>query len=178
MSLAVPTDAQREPVPAGLAALDKAVRTAHAGPAPAAVRAVREAWDAYRASDAVPALLVRQMTRDLDTWRKAPQDRAAALRAEQNTTDLLLRHEPLGTVERARLDMWARQLGIDARARDAGSVAGDVTSLELVRQRGDTPQSAALTADLKKAREAADREDTSKAEAVARQLAADVAALR
>ncbi|GAA3822125.1 hypothetical protein GCM10022403_064550 [Streptomyces coacervatus] len=178
VSLAVPTDATRAPVPAGLAALDRAVRTAHAGPAPATVRAVREAWDAYRASDAVPALLVRQMTRDLDAWRKAPQDRAAALRAEQNTTDLLLRHEPLKTVERARLDMWARQLGIDARARDAGSVAGDVTGLELVRQRGSTPKSAVLTADLAKAREAADRKDTAAAGRIARQLTEDIAALR
>ncbi|MGW3118600.1 hypothetical protein ACWDBW_15925 [Streptomyces sp. NPDC001107] len=178
VSLAVPTDAQRAPVPAGLATLDKAVRTAHADPAPATVRAVREAWDAYRASEAVPALLARQMARDLGTWRKAPQDRAAALRAEQNTTDLLLRHEPLGAVDRARLDMWARQLGIDARARDAGSVAGDVTSLELVRRRGDTPGSAALTADLKKAREAADRKDTAEAATIARQLTRDIAVLR
>jgi len=177
VSLAVPTDAERSPVPAGLDALGRAVRTAHTDPAPATVRAVREAWDTYRASEAVPALLARQMTRDLDTWRTAPQDRAAALRTEQNTTDLLLRHEPLQTVDRARLALWARQLEIDARARDAGSVAGDVTSLELVRQREDTPRSAALTADLKKAREAADRKDTAAAGPIARQLTQDMAAL-
>lgn len=178
VSLAVPTDARRAPVPAGLGALDKAVRAAHAGPTPATVRAAREAWDAYRASEAVPALLERQMTRDLDTWREAPRDRAAALRVEQNTTDLRLRHEPVGTVDRERLGMWARQLGIDAHAGDKGAVAGDVTGLELVRQRHDTPESAALTADLKKAREAADRKDTAGAGRNAQQLIEDIAALR
>ncbi|MFF4252094.1 hypothetical protein ACFY1L_12880 [Streptomyces sp. NPDC001663] len=181
VSLAVPTDARRAPVPAGLGALTTAVRTAHADPTPATVRAVRGAWDAYRASDAVPALLERQMTRDLDAWQKAPRDRAAALRVEQNTTDLRLRYESVKTVDRERLGMWARQLGIDAGAGDEGSVAGDVTGLELVRQRltgTDTAKSAVITADLKKARDAADRKDTAEAGRLAGQLARDIAALK
>ncbi|MER5475123.1 hypothetical protein [Streptomyces sp. NPDC002685] len=178
VSLAVPTDAKQAPVPARLLALDKAVRAAHAGPTPATVRAARALWDAYRASDAVPALLVRQMERDLDAWQKSPQDRAAALRVEQNTTDLRLRYEPVQTVDRARLGMWARQLGIDAAVGDKGAVAGDVTGLELVRQRHDTPESAAFSADLKTARDAADRKDAAAAGRIAQQLIEDVAALR
>ncbi|MEU6138845.1 hypothetical protein ABZ848_00610 [Streptomyces sp. NPDC047081] len=174
VSLAVPTDAKHAPVPPGLAALKEAVRAAHATPTPAKVSAAQAAWDGYRAADAVPPLLQRQMTRDLNAWQKSPADRAAALRTEQNMTDLRLRYEPLATVDLARLTLWARQLEIDAKAGDAGSVAGDVTCLELIGQRGDTPKSAAFTADLKKAREAADRKDTGAAASSARELQADI----
>jgi hypothetical protein len=176
VSLAVPTDAKRAPVPGRLDALDKAVRAAHAGPSPATVRAVRDAWDAYRASDAVPALLERQMTRDLNALTKVPRDRAAALRVAQDTTDLRLRYEPVRTVDRERLALWARQLGTDAAAGDKGAVAGDVTSLELVWQR--LGGNASVTADLRKLREAADRKDTAAARRLAPGLSEHVAALK
>ncbi|MGW2518600.1 hypothetical protein ACWC09_16615 [Streptomyces sp. NPDC001617] len=170
VSLAAPTDTRRAPLPARLAALDKAVRTAHESPIPTTVHTAQATWDTYRASDPVPPLLRRQMTRDLAAWTRTPQDRAAALRVEQNTTDLCLRYEAVGTVDRARPDMWARQLGIDARAGDTGTVAGDVTVMELIRQRGDTPKSAAFDAELKRARDAADRKDMGEAGRLARTL--------
>jgi len=53
-----------------------------------------------------------------------------------------------------------------------------VTSLELVRQRGGTPGSPSLTADLKKAREAADRKDTAEASRIAQQLIREVEVVR
>ncbi|MEU6380367.1 hypothetical protein [Streptomyces sp. NPDC046909] len=174
VSLAVPTDAEQGAPPTELAALDRAVGTVRDGTVTREdVASVRGAWTAYRAADDVPALLVRQMDRDLDALEKAPADRAAALRVEQNLTDLHLRYEPVAAVDQERLGVWARQLGIDARAGDTGAVAGDVTSLELVRQRTGG-EDAALDAELKRAREAADRKDTQEAGRVAGRLVGEV----
>ncbi|UIX34847.1 hypothetical protein [Streptomyces sp. GQFP] len=178
VSLAVPTDAKSGPVPAGLTALERAVRAAHTDPGAGTARAARAAWTAYRASDDVPALLERQMNRDLDTLAKAPENRSAALRVAQNTTDLRLRYESVRTVDADRFALWARQLGIDAAAGDAGAVAGDVTALELAweRLREGTPAAAAntLTTDLAAARDAADREDVTKAGQLVPRLLADI----
>ncbi|MGP4011103.1 hypothetical protein [Streptomyces sp. 4N124] len=176
VSLAVPTDAKGGSVPTKLAALDRVVAAAHENPTPAAVAEVRDAWEAYRASDVVPELLGRQMERDVDALAKAPADRAEPLRIAQNMTDLRLRYEPVRTVDLDRLALWARQLGIDAAAGDTGAVAGDVTSLELVRQRleGDTT---ALTADVKEVRAAADRKDLAEVEQLVPQLTETIAEL-
>ena len=118
------------------------------------------------------------MTRDLAALAQAPQDRAAALRVAQNTTDLLLRYEPVRTVDLDRFGLWVRQLGIDAAAGDAGAVAGDVTSLELAweRLREGTSAAAAnsLTTDLHAARDAADRKDTKEAGDLGPRLLADI----
>ena len=77
-----------------------------------------------------------------------------------------------------RFELWARQLGIDAAAGDAGAVAGDVTSLELAweRLREGTPAAASntLTTDLDAAREAADREDLTRAGELVPRLLADI----
>ncbi|MFI7410220.1 hypothetical protein ACIBU0_16300 [Streptomyces sp. NPDC049627] len=189
VSLAVPTDAVQGPPPPESAALDRAARAVQDGEVTDAdLDAVRDAWTAYRASDAVPKLLERQMTRDLDMLDEAVAAKdegetlGAALRVAQNTSDLRLRHEPVRTADVARLALWARQLGIDAAAGAEGAVAGDVTSLELVweRLKDQVPKdgAAAVTADLREAREAADRGDTAAAQQVAPDLAEAVAGLR
>ncbi|WP_367323382.1 hypothetical protein [Streptomyces sp. HUAS ZL42] len=184
VSLAVPTDAKPGPLPARLAALDRAASAAQDGEVTDAdARAVHAAWTAYRGSDAVPPLLERQMSRDLDTLDEAvgageaAEAREAALRVAQNTTDLRLRYEPVRTVDLDRFALWAHQLGIDAAAGDEGAVAGDVTSLELAwqRLRDDSAAAAAVTADLREAREAADRGDTQAAGQVAPRLVDDIA---
>ncbi|WP_052424864.1 hypothetical protein [Streptomyces fulvoviolaceus] len=177
MSLAVPTDARQAPPPARLSALDETARAVQDGEVTDAdVRVVRGAWTAYRDSDAVPELSARQMTRDLDALGSS-DPKGAALRVMQNTTALRLRYEPVRTVDLERFSMWARQLGIDAAAGDAGAVAGDVTSLELAweRLRDDSTASAAVTADLHAARDAADREDTAAAGRPAPRLGAAIA---
>lgn len=177
VSLAVPADAQQAPPPARLTALDRAARAAQDGEVTDAdVRSVRGAWTAYRDSDAVPQLLARQMTRDLDALGSSDPE-GAALRVMQNTTDLRLRYEPVRTVDLERFGMWARQLGIDAAAGDAGAVAGDVTSLELAweRLRDDSAESGTVTAGLHAARDAADREDTAAAGRLAPRLSAAIA---
>ncbi|MGW1508337.1 hypothetical protein [Streptomyces sp. NPDC002394] len=170
VELAVPTDVAPGPVPAELTAFSATVRAAHAGATDATVAKVRAAWDAYRAADRVPQLLVRQMDRDLDALASAvkAQDsalvRGAVLRVAQNDLDLHLRHEPLAKVETARLALWARQSALDSAARDAGSVAGDVTGLELtwdrVQHTADPARAGRITASLHALRDAADHQDT------------------
>lgn len=186
VSLAAPTDTKQGPVPSGLAALDKAAHATQDGEVTGAdVRAVRAAWTAYRGSDAVPPLLDRQMTRDVDALAKAvevkdgPKAQTAALRVAENATDLRLRYEPVRAVDLERFGMWARQLGIDADAGAEGAVAGDVTALELTWQRlrdgMPAAQANTLTTDLKQARAAADRKDIDRAGELAAKLAADIA---
>ncbi|MFF5285015.1 hypothetical protein [Streptomyces sp. NPDC013171] len=174
VTLAVPTDVTPGPVPAELAALSTAVRAAHAGATEATVAKVRTAWDAYRASDKVPRLLVEQMDKDIGSLtsavkaRDAALVRGAALRVAQNELDLHLRYEPLATVEAARMQMWARQSALDGAARDAGAIAGDVSSLELTwdRVQHDTApaRAARITASLHALRDAADRQDATTAQ--------------
>ncbi|MGW5469746.1 hypothetical protein [Streptomyces chartreusis] len=186
VSLAAPTDTQQGPLPMELRTLDRAARAVQDGEVTAAdLGAVRDAWTAYRDSDAVPKLLATQMTRDLDsldeavTAKDGQETLAAALRVAQNTSDLRLRYEPVHTVDLDRFALWARQLGIDASAGDEGAVAGDVTSLELVweRLKNDTGGAAAatVTTDLNAARAAADRKDLAKAEELAAGLAEHLA---
>ncbi|MEU2236163.1 hypothetical protein [Streptomyces vietnamensis] len=174
VELAVPTDATRAPAPAELAALSAAVRAAHTGATEATVAKVRAAWDAYRAADRVPRLLVKQMDRDLDSLaaavkaRDAALVRGAVLRVAQNDTDLHLRYDPVATVEATRMALWARQSALDAAARDAGSVAGDVTGLELtwdrVKHDTDPARAARITASVRALRDAADHKDTAAAQ--------------
>jgi hypothetical protein len=186
VSLAVPTDAGQGPPPRELGTLDRAAREVQDGEVTAAdLGAVRDAWTAYRASDGVPKLLEQQMNRDLDTLDEAvaakdeEETLGAALRTAQNASDLRLRYAPLTAVDADRFAMWARQLGIDAQAGAEGAVAGDVTSLELVweRLRDDVPEAeaAAVTADLRAAREAADRKDLVQAGQLAPSLEEDIA---
>ncbi|MFI1654384.1 hypothetical protein ACH4ZU_05480 [Streptomyces sp. NPDC020472] len=181
ITLAVPTDVAPGPSPAELAALSAAVRAAHADATDATVAKARAAWDAYRAADRVPQLLAQQMDRDLDSLaaavkaRDAALVRGAALRVAQNDLDLHLRHEPLATVEAARLALWARQTALDSAARDTGAVAGDATSLELtwdrVKHDTDPARAARIDAALKALREAADRKDVQAAHQATDRLA-------
>ncbi|WP_371551296.1 hypothetical protein OG266_38085 [Streptomyces sp. NBC_00554] len=182
VSLAVPTDATPGPLPARLTALDRAAVAAHESPGAAAVRQVRAAWDAYRASDAVAQLLERQMERDLVALEKAGDGAQAvdpALRVAQNVTDLRLRYEPVPTVDRDRLALWTRQLTIDAKAGNEGAVAGDVTALELAWERMRHPvlDAVPVDADLKKLRAAADGKDTAEIQRLVPELTEHIAEL-
>ncbi|ROQ35296.1 hypothetical protein EDD98_4351 [Streptomyces sp. PanSC19] len=181
ISLAVPTDVAPGPAPAELTALSAAVRAAHVEATDAAVAKVRAAWDAYRAADRVPPLLVQQMDRDLDSLtaavkaRDAALVRGAVLRVAQNDLDLHLRHDPLAAVEAARMALWARQATLDGAARDTGAIAGDATSLELtwdrVKDHMDPDRAARIDAALKALREAADRKDATAAQQATARLA-------
>ena len=107
--------------------------------------------------------------------RHPARARQAALRAEQAALDLQLRHRPPAEVDLERMDLWARQLQVDAEARDRGAVAGDAAALQTLWDRAGhtltptaaTPVKTALTS----LRRAADSKNPSGA-------AADVPALR
>jgi hypothetical protein len=146
-SLAVPTDTRPGPLPAQLTTFSTSVRRAFdtVGSndwrgAAAANASLRKAWDAYRSGD-VPKLLVRQMSRDLDALERAVAARnpgtahQAALRVAQNDLDLQLRYQPLVKIDLARLRLWAHQVLVDGADNNPGAVAGDVATLELIRDR-------------------------------------------
>jgi hypothetical protein len=55
------------------------------------------------------------------------------LAAAQATADLTLRYRPQAEVDRMCFDLWTRELAVDGAAEDAGTVAGDVATLEWLR---------------------------------------------
>jgi hypothetical protein len=192
-ALAMPTDARPGPVPAQLASLSDAVREAldrvgrrdWTGAATASVT-LRKAWDAYR--DGVPDRLAKQMERDVDTLattvkgHQATQARGAALRVAQNNLDLQLRYQGVVKTDLARLALWTRQLVIDAAADDAGSVAGDATTLGLVDDRVrhalDPSAASELDSQLRKLQVAADNKDVTAAAKAAPALLRTIEGLR
>ena len=148
VALAVPVDAVGGAAPAGLAVLTGGARYAFAGagrwgPVASRAEAMSAAWSAWKRAggSGVPELLVGQMTGALEVLAKAvdardpSRTRQAALRVEHAALDLELRHRPPAEVDLDRLDLWARQLRVDAAARDAGAVAGDVATLQVIWDR-------------------------------------------
>ena len=147
VALAVPVDAVGGAPPAGLAVLTGGARYAFAAAGPGRWEAIASraesmsvAWKRAGGSGA-PELLVSQMTGALDALAKAAhardpaRTRQAALRVEQAALDLELRHRPPAEVDLDRLDLWARQLQVDAAAKDRGAVAGDVATLQVIWDR-------------------------------------------
>ena len=58
--------------------------------------------------------------------RDPTRARQAALRVEQAALDLQLRHRPPAVVDVDRLDLWARQLLVDAAGRDLAGPAAAI----------------------------------------------------
>jgi hypothetical protein len=147
MALAVPADELPGPVPAELEALstgaDAVFEQAPSKEWAAANRRVRKmsrAWRAFQAGE-VPARLDARMSRALEglvgalAARDAAEARHAAIDVAQAGLDLQLRHRPPAEIDRARFELWARQLVVDAAAADAGGVRGDLATLEWIRDR-------------------------------------------
>jgi hypothetical protein len=59
----------------------------------------------------------------------------AAIDVSRSALELELRHRPVAEIDRARFELWARQLVVDATAGDAGGVRGDLATLEWIRDR-------------------------------------------
>jgi hypothetical protein len=76
------------------------------------------------------------------------------------------------TTDLARLRLWARQVAIDAAAKDAGAVAGDAESLKwtLQRVRHTLHDAAAVDAALTELRTAVEGRDLALAASTARRL--------
>ena len=165
VALAVPVDAAGGTPPAELADLSGGARAVFAAAgagrwdaASARVEAMAAAWKRVGVGD-LPELLADQTTgamaalgRAVDA-RSPARARQAALRVEQAALDLELRYRAPSEVDRDRLDLWARQLLVDAAAGDRGAVAGDVATLQVLWDRaGRTADPAAakrVTASLR-----------------------------
>jgi hypothetical protein len=191
-AIALPVDARSGRPPTELEMLSSAageiLEDARSGDWPAAstaVAAASTAWTGVRAG-AVPALLAAQMSDALDDLVGAVDRRepAGASRAAIDVTraglDLQLRHRPHAEVDVARLDLWSRQLAVDAASDTASAVAGDVATLEAIRDRiAQTLGSSTgpINAVLHELRAAADSNDLSAASEAGARLRTTLAAL-
>jgi hypothetical protein len=146
-ALAVPTDALAVPMPPELDALSAeaidasdAARTGGWGAASAALDAMKTAWRTDPIGEAATRLRA-QMTNALHVLARAIHARngraasQAALDVARADLDLQLLYRPQPDVDRARFDLWTRELQMDATAGDRAAVVGDVTTLEWVRDR-------------------------------------------
>jgi hypothetical protein len=147
LALAVPTDVLPAPVPAELQTLEKGAQAAFEATlsedwkaASANSDELNRAWDAYRTGE-VPPRLIPPMQRALGQLSAAIGDRdrtragTAAIDVAQATLDIELRHRPPAEIDLARFELWARQVLVDAEAEALAGVAGDLATLEWVRDR-------------------------------------------
>lgn len=147
LALAVPTDALGGPMPRELVRLssdaNRVFETAASrrwGPARAIAGTITAAWNAHREGGVPPRLVgptnlaVTALARAVEA-RAARQARHAALDVVQAGLDLQLRYRSPAVIDRARFDLWARQILVDADARDLPAVSGDVATLEWIRDR-------------------------------------------
>jgi hypothetical protein len=194
LAVAVPTDAQPGPVPADLDAISRgaatvfdAAGTGDWATASSNLDAMQAAWAARQANGNVPPLLEAQMNRALEALRGdvllpavAAQNvegtRTAAINVGQAAVDLQLPLQPVTQSDRARFELWTRQLLADsgAAAPDAGNIAGDVAALTRVWDRfGHTVDKSVahdVEAQLKDLEAATKKEDVAKAAAGAQHL--------
>jgi hypothetical protein len=190
-ALAVPADALAAPTPAELTLLSTgayrvvdSVRSGDWARASATVEAMAGDWARARAARP-PARLGARMGRAVDALaaqvagRHRPTALQAALDVADASLDLQLRHRPPAEVNLARFDLWARRLEVDAAARDAAAVHGDVTTLAWIRDRlrVDGPAGDDLDDQLRHLRSVADAKELPVATARAARLRATLAGL-
>lgn len=156
LALAVPAAALEGPAPSELArllnganAIFDAAPSKRWNAASAAVRRMTTAWDAHRARGVPPRLVspanagLRSLSRAV-AGRDVLKTRHAALDVAQAALDLELSYQPPAAIDRARFDLWLRQVVVDASDRSA--VSGDLAILEWIRDRiAHTLDSVAVT---------------------------------
>ena len=148
LALAVPTDTRKAPVPVEIRTLLRGAYGVGAAAAAkrwkaasATVAKMAAAWKAHRAAGDVPPRLVGPTSRVLGQLArtvKAQQSvkaRDAALDVALAALDLQLQYRRPAAIDRARFDLWARQVLVDVAARDPSAVSGDVATLEWIRDR-------------------------------------------
>jgi hypothetical protein len=148
-ALSVPVDALPEPLPVELRNIVRQARAVvHLALANRwkAARGVRDdvtaTWQAFR-TRGVPTRLATRLSHALSGLTTAVlghQRRAAAqgaLDIIDATFDIELQYRPPSAINKARLVLWTRQLVLDAHARRAGAVHGDVTTIGWIRDRLD-----------------------------------------
>lgn len=191
LALAVPTDSLPGSPPAELDSLfngaDDIFDAALAGDwtaAEAALETMTSAWETYQAGT-VPPMLQAQMNDALDSLAEEVEGRSpggarqAAIDVARASLDFRLRHRPPSEIDRARFELWARQVGVDVADNDADAVRGDVTSLEWVWDRFKHtvtgPLASTIETLLGQLRTAADAENLPAARDAATQLRAALA---
>jgi len=147
LALAVPTDALAGPEPTELPLLSTAtigiLESARLGDWPAATGTndrAQTAWAALANTDLPPMIAARAnaaMHRLAGAVKRHDAGRAerASIDAAQSVLDLRLRSRPVVAIDIARFVLRSQQLRVDAAAGDAGAVAGDVATLEWMRDR-------------------------------------------
>ncbi len=147
LALAIPTDELSGPPAAELRTLsdsaDKIFEQARAKEwtaASATMRTIGEAWQVVRA-EGVPPRLGPPMNQALQALARSVAARdsteagVAAIDVAQSGLDLQLRHRPPAEIDRARFGLWVRQILVDAARNDSAEVAGDLATLEWIRDR-------------------------------------------
>ena len=145
--LAVPTDALSGAMPGELTQLTNAALEAFTAAgskdwkATATIlKTMVAAWEKVQANP-VPKPVITRLSAalaELDSAlskKNAKKARHAAIEAARWSYDLQLRYRPVIDINLARLDLWAAQILVDAEAKDAGSVKGDVFTLTYIADR-------------------------------------------
>jgi hypothetical protein len=186
LALAVPTDAASGPTPAELQTLSSgapavfdAARSGNWDAASTTVEKMSAAWETYRAGE-VPRLIEPRMSDALGSLaeavdaRDATQAQQAAVDASQWSLDLPLRYRPPADIDRARFDLWAARLTLDAAAGDAAAVNGDLFTLDYIRDRIlhtlDGAEATRVNSALEELQTAVDEEDLAAASDAAERL--------
>ena len=146
-ALVVPADALSQPLPAELPRLSNsalgvldAARSKDWEKASAGIDELRGIYSSFRGRNP-PKKLDAQMSETLDLLAKgikahdAVAAAPAAFALALGVADLTLRYLPPAEVDRMRFELWARELAVDAAAEDSSAVAGDVATLEWLRDR-------------------------------------------
>ncbi len=192
--LAVPADAlpglppkELETLSGGAAEIFDAAQAEDWEAAAAEAGGMTEAWDAFKAAG-VPTMIETELQGGLDALvaaieaRDVEGTRQATLRVALPTLDLKLRHRTAAETDLDLLDVWARQLVLDAAAGDHNAVIGDAATLEWIRDRVardvPLPELRALDERLDGLRAAAAARNPDAAGAAAMSLRATVARTR
>ncbi len=147
VALVVPTDAlpglppkELETLYAGAADIFAAAQTGQWNTVRTTYEEMNAAWKDYRSGE-VPPLLEAQMDAALEELtgaveaRTAEAARQATIDVARASLDLQLRHRTAAETDLDLLDLWARQLVVDAAAGDQGGVLGDAATLKWIRDR-------------------------------------------
>ncbi len=147
LAIALPTDAAGVPTPIELRQLLQGSRRVfHAagagnwGLATQTLGVMNRDWSRYR-SGTIPILLRPLVSQALDelsgavAGRQRAESRQFALDVTKYGLDLLLQYRSRADVDFGRLDLWSRQLVIDAEADDAGGIASDLAIMGRILDR-------------------------------------------
>jgi hypothetical protein len=147
VALAVPIDALPGPAPDevetlsdGAEAIFELARSGRWQSIAAEAGAMNGAWDAFQATG-VPPMLDAQMSDALETLdeaiaRRDKSDvRQATIGVALASLDFELRHEERSEIDLDLIEVWLRQLVIDAQARDRAGVRGDLATIRWIRDR-------------------------------------------